>query len=84
MDDDQTQPGQRVSDLEVEMARTMLRIAADVDHLDQLTERSRSTRLGASNKLVETAGDLRAQVEQAARFSQCAVLGRLVQEHRSS
>lgn len=59
------QSGQRATDAEVEMARLMLRIASDIDRLDQLADQHPSRRLGSSNRLVETAEDLRVQVEQA-------------------
>lgn len=76
--------GQTASDAEVEMATVMLRIASDIDRLDDLTEQHRSTRLVANVGLLRTAEDLRAQVEQAAHLSRCPVLLNLVQADRAA
>lgn len=65
------------------MAQTMLRIAADIDRLDNLTDQAPGARLGATPALARTAEALRLQVEQAARLKRCPVLLRLVEEDRS-
>jgi hypothetical protein len=62
------------------MAQTMLRIAADIDHLDDLTEHNPSARLASNPDLVRKADMLRAQVNQAAYLSRCPVLHTLVEE----
>lgn len=69
---------QQASDLEIEVVKTMLRIAADIDHLDQLDRQRPRYQLGANPALLQTAENLRARAEQAAHLSQCPVLQRLV------
>lgn len=78
----QERTGQRASDTDVEMATIMLRIAADIDRLEQLTYQQTSSRLMANVKLLRTAEDVRSQVEQAAALSKCPVLLRLVEDDR--
>lgn len=72
--------GQIVTDHEVEAARLMLRIAADIERLDALTDTNPRTRLSSTNQLAEQGENLRSQVEQAARFTGCPVLNQLLAE----
>lgn len=73
---------QRVTDLEVELAKTMLRIAADIDHLGDLTHQQPASPLGSSPALERTAEDLRVRVEQTAHLKGCSVLLQLVEDDR--
>lgn len=74
--------GQRATDTEVEMVTTMLRIAADIDRLDALSDQQPppSSALRAAPALLRTAEGLRARAEQAADLKQCPVLWRLVED----
>jgi len=73
-------PGQIASDAEVEAARLMLRIVADIRRLDALTDVNPRTQLPSTNRLAEQAGDLWDKVEQVARFTGCPVLQHLLTE----
>ncbi|MFF8910540.1 hypothetical protein [Streptomyces olivaceoviridis] len=75
---------QKATDTEVEMVRTMLRIAADIDRLGQLSDQQPlpASTLRAAPGLLRTGEDLRARAEQAAYFKQCPVLLQLVEEDR--
>ncbi|CAL9669079.1 hypothetical protein SUDANB145_07317 (plasmid) [Streptomyces sp. enrichment culture] len=72
---------QRATDGEIEMAKLMLRIADDIQRLEALREQHRSTRLGPSVHLIQAGAMIRPIVEQAATFSQCPVLRRLLETH---
>ncbi|MFI1226113.1 MULTISPECIES: hypothetical protein [unclassified Streptomyces] len=74
--------GQQATDTEVEMVTTMLRIAADIDRLDELSDQQPlpSSALRATPALLRTAEGLRARAEQVADLTRCPVLRRLVEE----
>lgn len=72
--------GQIASDAEVEAARLMLRIVADIERLDALTDANPRTQLPCTNPLAEQAENLRTKVEQTARFTGCPVLQQLLTE----
>lgn len=78
----QEQPGQRATDTEIEMVRTMLRIAADIDRLDQLSDQEPrpASHLRAAPALLRTAEELRCSAQQTAYLKQCPVLLRLVED----
>ena len=71
---------QRATDTEVEMVKTLLRIAADIDHLDALSDQQPGSQLGTTPALLQTAEGLRRRAEQAAYLKQCPVLRRIVRE----
>lgn len=77
-----TTPAQQASDIEVEMARTMLRIAADIDRLEDLTDSEPRARIGVNASLVRTAESLRMQVDQLAARTRCPALRQLLEERK--
>lgn len=74
-------PGQIVSDAEIEAARLMLRIVADIRRLDELTDANPRTQLPSTNRLTEQTGDLWDKVVQTAHFTGCPALRQLLTEH---
>lgn len=64
------------------MVTTMLRIAADIDRLDELSDQESPpvSYLQVSPALLQTGEGLRARAEQAAYLKQCPVLRRLVED----
>ncbi|MGI5337706.1 hypothetical protein ACQEVS_10055 [Streptomyces sp. CA-181903] len=71
--------GARATSREIEMVKLMLRIAADIDRLDDLSD-GQPWDVQASNKLVAQRDSLRAQARQAAWFRRCPVLAKIVAE----
>lgn len=58
----------------------MLRIAADIDRLEQMTDENPHTRLPSTNRLAEQGENLRSRVEQTARLTGCPALQHLLAE----
>ncbi|MFV8133203.1 hypothetical protein [Streptomyces syringium] len=76
------QTGQQATDAEVEMVTAMLRIASDIDRLDQLSDQHPlpASALRATPALLQTAEGLRARAEQTAHFKRCPVLRQLIED----
>lgn len=72
---------QRASDIEVQMVAARLRIAAEINRLEKLTEQDPGSSLGVTRNLMLTAENMQGSAEQAARLKQCPVLLRMVLDH---